>query len=63
MHRDGWCKYSLDFDINGLGAVYDLAGFGAVLRRPGALDERPFRLDALFRHCLYGFDHLVGGGI
>ena len=54
-------RQRLDADQRGAGADDDRSGAGAVLRRPGAQEERAEHHDAQLRSDGHGF-HSVGGG-
>ena len=55
----GWREHYLDFDVDRACAVYDLAGFGVVLWRAGALQEFSFGAHALFRRRLPDVGHVA----
>ena len=58
MKKEGnahvFSRYRLDHDRNSLGAVYDLARPGAILRWFGACQEFLERFDAVLRDCSGG---------
>ena len=51
-YRNGRCKHSVDFNVNGVSAIYDAARTGVILWGSGSIIERVVSLNALFRDRL-----------